>query len=544
MSQPIKDEKSRRRRLTALAASGHENFPTADGLGQSLALALTGTRSACFCGRLPARLCNVPRDDCAGLHAEQAMEPRAPAWMQNLCVALLVLSLVLPVVNSALWYAYRELPRLQRVRYFWITKGAELALIFESVMICVRIGVLDPQTGLSTQPCNVTVGLYLASLALIASSYFMRLFIAVSQSRRARLVRVFQTGFNDDESSSQVSSPSSILSESLTDFLLGLIRLAFGLDSGRDEEEADEGKKIAGEDGAAIIVRGEGKNKLLARFSRALRPQTLLFMGMFILVPFLIPLIILLTAVDVYKTPSCQGCRIYWELMIAYLLTFNLYAPLGFRLQVSILGAVLTVPAGIILLIVDPGLTDYNKSFAFEWFIWASGLWPVLVWTPLQVWLGVAEERRHRNKVQHQTADRSKLDTALSREEMVRRIHDPAFMDFAEKQFVVESVRFLQDTVMWKRLFFEKSAHWRKQKARILLDTYILPGSPMEVNISFNVRMASINAASAFTDEGGGVDNKMFDRAVGEIEVMLSQGAWMMFVLDREERNAVAVAGV
>jgi hypothetical protein len=464
-------------------------------------------------------------DFCYGLKQAQAIEPPTPLWMQQLNLAFLGLTIALSLVNSILWYIYRKLPRLEKARNFWITKGFEIAVIIMSCAILLRNGVVDPVTGIPTQSCLTTVGLYLSSLALIADMYFLRLVIAVGTSRRASLVRVFSTIDRADDNGS-VDDASSVSTKRTTvfDYLAGVTHVMLGMQPAQ--------RKVVNSETSKSSETRQWQKTQLTRMSDSLKPRALAIMTTIVFFPFIIPFLILLGTVDVYKG-GCTGCRLYWEFTIAYLVIFNPYAGLGFRLQamlfsekdeygvnkellISLSGAALTVPLGLILLIFDPNLADYNNIFLFEWWIWISGVWPMIVWTSVQIVLGIREERRR-----HQISMSKGFSVSEETVQMKAALDNPDFLDIAERQYVMENIRFLQDLLVYKQLFYEKSPSWRKSKTRLLLETYIEEGSIMEINISFSCRQQIKSNISK--DQ---YSSDVFDEAETEVEGMLVNGAW------------------
>jgi hypothetical protein len=103
------------------------------------------------------------------------------------------------------------------------------------------------------------------------------------------------------------------------------------------------------------------------------------------------------------------------------------------------------------------------------------------------------------------------------------------FKQFAAKQYVTESLLFLEDTAAFKRMFFQKGDSWRFSKAKLLMRMYIVPGADLQVNISEAMRSAIIKQV-----ESGAIKLDLFDQAVLEVEHIIKGGVWIRFVNKRQ----------
>ncbi|KAH9251146.1 hypothetical protein BASA81_011045 [Batrachochytrium salamandrivorans] len=106
------------------------------------------------------------------------------------------------------------------------------------------------------------------------------------------------------------------------------------------------------------------------------------------------------------------------------------------------------------------------------------------------------------------------------------------FDKFAAKQYVSESVQFLDDVAQFKHLYYDKPESWRAQKVRILVKHYITVGSDLEVNISFAARSKVLQRVSNETDLFD-----VFDLAAAEIRGMVQDGAWRDFIRTRQHSS-------
>ena len=480
-------------------------------------------------------------DSCAGVVASPVPTPvQRAAW------ALWALVLLTFVGNAALWRVHSDVPHML-VRSFWVVRFYDGAVVAWSCAVFLRFAVVDAQ-GRSTQPCLATVALYLGSLAMIASAYLTRLFHAVAQSRRSRLVRAIVPHLDDGESASVASSGKSSAPPSprgaarwLTD------RLGFALDT----LFALPTSKVEG----ASTTR-DAQQRALARATDATRPRALVFMAAFVTVPFVLPLAVLATTVDAYAV-GCTGCPLYWPLIIAWMCTLAPYALLGLRLQIlllgehddfgvnaelfaSLLGAILWSSVGLALIVTDPGGVDASNAFEYEWLLFLSAYGAMLLYTPCQVLVGLRHERGAARRAASLREARASRDEAvlgiLNTDAMMRSLNNERFLDHAERTFTIENVRFLQDVQTWRAYFYDKPASWRRAKLRVIVDLYVRTGAPMEINISEHARRSLVERSRAAASGTGdaALSPDVFVDAEREVGNMLVQGVWRDFVVSSE----------
>ena len=99
-------------------------------------------------------------------------------------------------------------------------------------------------------------------------------------------------------------------------------------------------------------------------------------------------------------------------------------------------------------------------------------------------------------------------------------LEDPAFETICEKMYVVELLRFAQEVNFYKKNYYDKSDAWRKAKIAHIVERYIKDSSPMQVNISHDLRESVEKAQCKFDGSAvGGSD--IFDDAKHEITILL-----------------------
>ena len=99
-----------------------------------------------------------------------------------------------------------------------------------------------------------------------------------------------------------------------------------------------------------------------------------------------------------------------------------------------------------------------------------------------------------------------------------------AFLDYSEKSFMVESVRFMRDALQWKLHFFEISADLQILRAKRISRYYLTRGSDLEINVSHSAREAvdrRLASNSIYVD--------LFDKTLAEVTSLLKYTAWVDF---------------
>jgi hypothetical protein len=89
---------------------------------------------------------------------------------------------------------------------------------------------------------------------------------------------------------------------------------------------------------------------------------------------------------------------------------------------------------------------------------------------------------------------------------------------------------FLEDVGQFRKYWPEKTKSWRLSKVRMLVRTYIEAGAEREVNLSHDMRTRTIQRAL-----GTDTPLDLFDECAIEVEKLLRQGAWPIFL--KEQRK-------
>ena len=177
------------------------------------------------------------------------------------------------------------------------------------------------------------------------------------------------------------------------------------------------------------------------------------------------------------------------------------------------------------LIISDPYNLAFNKVFSWTWLIAIVGLQYWFICFGYQFYRQVKEDYASKNYLEIPD-----MRTSLNNDVELKK----DFYEFAEKQYVVESVNFLEDISSYKQFFYDKADNWKLSKFNSLVEKYIKPGANYEVNISYSARLRILKL---YEEEGKGNQvnelYKIFDKVSEEVETILTNGAWRMFILNR-----------
>ena len=295
----------------------------------------------------------------------------------------------------------------------------------------------------------------------------------------------------------------------------------------------------------------------LRTFSAGSKTGVLLALFFLWTAPNLILLCIYFASFNVYHFP-CIGCDVSFELLIF----MNIATPAPFFAEYKVRKVLQNAPdpdevlkevalvqkTGFSLLMIacwfllgfDPNFHDYDNQVSYEWFN-IFGLFIVwIVFVPYQLILTM-KDRNRRLALQDETESRtSSQKKEISNETLFNIIKDPEsgpdFESFCEQQMVLESIRFLQDTIEYKKYFNEKAENWRRKKAQTIMETYILPNAPLQINIS-SIERDKVEKAFRLSV----IPEDIFEPAIYSIAVMIRQGPLSQYLLRKQVCDSIAV---
>jgi hypothetical protein len=267
-------------------------------------------------------------------------------------------------------------------------------------------------------------------------------------------------------------------------------------------------------------------------------------------IPAFVIIVLVLALSPPYQT--CYGCDVFLELIIGAAICMTLYVGMalamiyqaysvigldeqGVVVELTAVGGVLAPLAFIVwtLMLTDPGGFQYQNQFN----------WSLLFIVPSVPWLSVGyiyqffiQWRQDRNS-QHLTIPT--MDSLFGSDAALKA----DFYDFAARRFVTESLNFISDVKTYKSLYYEKAESWRQSKFRNLIETYIVSGSRMEVNISYDMKVQIIKTSDQLKRGKGGIDLfDSFDEASKEVERMVHNGAWTEYVIAHSKKQHAPLA--
>jgi hypothetical protein len=434
---------------------------------------------------------------CEGIELYEQSRPPPPEWWKAGNLALFLTEEFIWVVAAVFFWVCRNEPRLRIVRPL----SLNLLLVFAHLLYAIGITLTDA-TILS---CGFFLFCLLFSLAFLAVHFFVRILVYVVESSFSARAGTYAMNFRaETDSSSQIT-----MSRSLRGPAYVLVSVGLGLRT-IDEVPMEDILKAKKSWGMISLI---------------------------IISPSIIPFLIILGVVEPYQ--KCYRCASFLEVILTFLLCLSLYVLMSLRIfyvawklkspdthgvltELATFTACVTSPGLILLLlfILDPGDAEFERTFRYEWLL--SALGSFVYW-----WICCGQQMyavwRDRSRV-HDIPKASIFSAeALEGNENLKS----EFEKFCKRHYAVENIHFVTDVMSFKRFFMEKNDGWRKQKAKLLYETYIKNGSVMEVNISHFAKTKigkSMNEMEKTTNL-----MEIFDSAVDDITNNVLGGIWAKF---------------
>jgi hypothetical protein len=414
-------------------------------------------------GRMVAQFAprsNDSTEPCLGINLYEAARPAMSQGMKDVNLAAFILIAVKQLLVLIRMWTLRDKPRFRKVRPF------ELNVVLMLGFGLYQFAAFMPYY--VALPCALVVVCYVFALSWFGASVIVQGLVLALEGNYAKLASMEATG--RDRQRSEAISETTVESAAfsylkriglLTRLLTGCLRV----------DQLSMVEIVATKKSYALLV-------------------------LLLLLPSALTCILLIALTPAYQ--SCYECDIFLELpigvavfLIVYItaalyISYEAYSVTGFDDKGFVLEMVcmagLLAPLALvvwILMILDPGEVQYNNHFN----------WSFLFVFTAQVWLTISYF--YQFDVQwrgDRSADKLQIgpmDTMLASDPLLKK----EFFDFAARHFVTESVNFLEDIKTYKHFFFEKGETWRLAKFKYLVQTYIVSGSRMEVNISYDMKM-------------------------------------------------------
>ncbi|KAH9257923.1 hypothetical protein BASA81_003942 [Batrachochytrium salamandrivorans] len=225
--------------------------------------------------------------------------------------------------------------------------------------------------------------------------------------------------------------------------------------------------------------------------------------------------------------------------MMGYFMIFSLkivyvmYELVGFddkglmtEMVLTVLGVGTCIILTTVLDMVDPGSLHYSYVMNWQMLTFVGGWLNLFITLWYQMIVVIQQRRRARNEdaKQEKSTVIKMMVQVLEGNPSLRK----EFGEFGVKQYVVESIQFLEDVAQFKSLFYQKADTWRTQKVNLLIKNYIKVGTNLEINISSSARDRIMQRVKMGKIDQSSFD--IFDEAYEQVREMLQNGAWREFV--------------
>lgn len=221
-----------------------------------------------------------------------------------------------------------------------------------------------------------------------------------------------------------------------------------------------------------------------------------------VLLPIFIPMTLIIIIFPVYR--ECLGCGLFLEPLLGFLCIFGIYLLGTFRmlwiakhsnfcLLDSMMQSIrillfLAIPPAILftsLFVLDVEQKEYRREFMyFEWgwiMVMHVAYWGALVGSVMwRVYFSPEKVVHEGDEVDYRREFQQfmyEIDTNYQ-----------GFTNYLIDHHAVENLYFVQDVTSFKRACAGKEESWKRQKATMLTETYLRPGSVMEINVSSAIR--------------------------------------------------------
>jgi hypothetical protein len=447
-------------------------------------------------------------DPCSGVDAYSLARPKPSEMLVNANIFFLAVTVVL-VPLTAIWtWLWRKKPRFRKVRPFSLGLSCLIGLLL------YHIACFLPT--IAPTPCALVVTFYIISVSLFASMVSIRGVVITVETQYSKAVKEEANIFTSDENNSTTNasttqSRTELTASSFFTNLLFLCNVSFGL------------AKITAMNMSDLVNTKRSYSVLFAIYS----------------VPGIVCCVLVIALVPQYQT--CYNCDVFLELPIAVAATLAFYVPISGRAVIvafftagwddkGVIMELLLIPfvvgafAGLkwILMIVDPG--GYNQSQIFNWSL-------ISAFGGLSYWIisfGYQGYRCYKDERSTQVSNNYEhMEVIWEKNPDIKK----DFFEYGIKQYVSESLQFLEDVQSFKRFYHEKGQKWRLSKFKLLVQRYIISGSSFEINISYAMKMRILQVYESSSETTECFDT--FDDAYRDILLMIEGGAWRTFIRER-----------
>lgn len=444
---------------------------------------------------------------CASIDAYQAARPDPSESYIGASWFLFVFSFLLWGSSVPFFWTYRQHPRLSIVRPLGLNMLTVVSNLTWTLM-CLNLVVKD-------MPCFFMPWCLITGMAVCAVNFSLKLAMFAIESQFARNAHLLKAS---KESSDVRSEDSRTYGVSYVKSMLALMMLMLG---------------VTTLENVGILEIAKAKQSKMS----------LMFISLF---PGLIALIAVLASnsqiyfhcVNCPMTPDSLwgfiGMALGYAVItgrciyVCYVANFPDDKEILYELRMSWLFTGVPLLVVAIFWLADINQGELHRSFAYEWI---AQVLMIVFW-----WWVVGDQMRMVYKQNRSAKHTPVSNSVLHRQLSESDLRDPDFDKYMVRQFAVENLYFLQDVSAFKRYYSEKNASWRKQKSRIIYETYIKPGAAMEVNTSDTVRENISNDLSRM-DPSDFALGMVFDLAVADVRNNIVNPMWIAFEHKRGGNN-------
>jgi len=265
--------------------------------------------------------------------------------------------------------------------------------------------------------------------------------------------------------------------------------------------------------------------------------------------------VLFISLVPLYHNANCFNCMMSFEFALAQIIGsgINIQMVLSYLYIAATkiqndpqdivkqmkLTSVFGSPCPIItylLIMTDPYNIYLNRYFNWFLIVIGPGIWILAVFIIIKPLL-IAIQQRREKYILSKTINIH--DISKKRGDFIDKLNDNRqlkieFYKYAESSYCMESLNFLEDVKGFKSEYSNHNEFWKRNKAKMIINTYVKRGAPQEINISSLVRNKIIEVDFILKDIDYFV---LFNEAYEEIIWMIISGPFLSFTNEKRKQE-------
>ena len=264
----------------------------------------------------------------------------------------------------------------------------------------------------------------------------------------------------------------------------------------------------------------------------------ILLTTLFFIIPFLLVALIMMGTNPVFI--RCRNCAISMTMIICIIIIAIVVILTGFIVwcrvrklpdvwglsMESFFSILFCLVAFLGFILTTFAQVDVFETYSHQ-FLMSLGLWLVVIeQSVVQLYLGYKAQRREMKtaaaRITRNTSDLITVDSI-----MIDHLRCKEFERHLAEEFGLESLLFLKDALAWKDSFHDISEAARRERAKILVQTYIKSDGLYAINVPYSVTDPIFKKMKHSGEDP--LEDTLFDAAIEDVRKLLNSGAVLRF---------------